>query len=92
MSTPWSRAHERAMAGLTVHTHEQRLRETSMRGRVPIPPGHKDGREIRIRGKTHKSISAAARTLRVHPRQIYLWLREGVAIFVKRNAYGRKFR
>lgn len=87
MSTPWKRAHERLLAKLPVRTHTQRgellAPEGDRRGRQPIPAGHKAGRAVLYRGTTYKSVSSAARTLKVHPRTIYDWVRIGRAQFVK---------
>ncbi len=81
---PWQRAHERLLSRLPVHTHSARHElepAGGTRQATTVPPGHKAGRAVIYKGKTHKSISAAARDLHVHPRQIYEWLRSGEAAF-----------
>lgn len=86
MSTPWERAHLRLLTSLPVRTHSRRdemLAELGdRRGRQFIPAHHKAGRPVRVRGRKYESVSAAARAMHVHSRQIYKWLRAGRAKYV----------
>lgn len=88
MSTPWERAHERLLEQLKdrVRTHSRRQEMLAQagdrRGRQFIPPQHKAGRAVLVRGRKFPSVSAAARKLHVHARDIYKWMRMGRAKYL----------
>lgn len=80
MSTPWSRAHERALGKLSgrVRTHERREWQ-----RAPDPElnGGK-ARRLVLDGVRYSSVTRAARARHVAPRRIYEWIAAGRGRFL----------
>lgn len=70
MSTPWSRAHERALGALRdrVRTHQHRARPIA-----PIPESNVGkARRLVLDGQEYSSLTRAARSRHISPRRIYV--------------------
>jgi hypothetical protein len=79
MITRWSIAHERLQQQLTVHTHRQ---PPPAPKKSALPENLKDGRRVRINGRTYGSITKACRRYKCSPRRIYDWIKSDRARFV----------
>ena len=78
MSTPWSRAHERAMAQLRVRTHHRREKL-----HAPIAGANTgQARRLVLDGTEYSSVTRAARSRHVSPRRIYNWIAAGRGYFL----------
>jgi len=78
MSTPLSRAHDRAMSGLQVRTHHRREMPTE-----PLAESNSGkARGLLLDGVEYSSISRAARVRHVAPRRIYEWIAAGRGCFL----------
>lgn len=79
MSTPWSRAHERALAKLKVRTHQRRERQPM----APMPDTNTGkARALVLDGVTYSSVTRAGRVLHCSPRKIYDLIAAGRGHFV----------